>query len=309
MEQFVWVEKYRPQTLDEVILPERIKKSLKSHVRNGDLPNILLHGPPGVGKTTCALALINELGRDVLIKNGSKDVDMAALRNDIAQFAGSVSFMNPGRKYVILDEADNMNHVVQPALRNFMEEYSSNCGFILTCNRPSQLHEALRSRVADVEFLIRAEEAEGLCTRFFKRLVAILNEEGITYDPSDAAEIIEKYFPDWRKVLNETQHASVTGTLDSSVFTSQADIEELVGYMKKKDFTSVRRWVGETPMAVQQGLYRKFYDVASDLFTPQTIPALTMILGKYQHMATFAVDQHINLAACFAEIMVETEFK
>ena len=311
MENFLWVEAYRPRTVDDCILPAELKHAFKYFVEQGRIPNLLLVGKPGVGKTTIARAMLEQINADYMVINGSLNGNIDTLRVEIKNFASSVSLLG-GRKYVILDEADYLNaNSTQPALRNFMEEYSSNCGFILTCNYKNKIIEPLQSRCSLVEFSIPTGEAPALARQFHKRVSAILTQQGIEYDNSVIAQFISQHFPDWRRVLNELQRYSINGKIDSGILAKNTDagIAQLIDDMKTKNFTNVRRWVGENSDIDCSVLFRKFYDEASQHFKPQSIPQLILILADYQYKAAFVADPEINLAACFAEIMVQCEFK
>lgn len=310
-EQFLWVEKYRPNTVDDCILPDRIKSKFKGFVEQGNIPNLVLSGGAGVGKTTVARAVISEIGADVLFINGSNDRNIDTLRNEITQFASSVSMFG-GRKYVLIDEADNLNiQSTQPALRAFIERYSKNCGFILTCNFPYKLMPPLMSRNPPIDFKIMKEEKPKLAAQMMARIQMILDAEGVPYEKKALAEVIMKYVPDWRRCINELQNYAANGKIDSGILrdlTGEA-FDELIGLMKAKKFTEVRRWLGEHTDFETAQLYRMLYDKASKLIEPSSIPAMVMILGEYQSHAAFVADQEINNAACFARIMAECIFK
>ena len=306
---FLWVEKYRPQKIDDVILPSSIKDKFKSFVEAGDIPNLILSGGAGVGKTTIAKAVINELGCDFIVINGSMNGNIDTLREDIKNFASTVSF-NGNRKYVILDEADYLNKTsTQPALRNFMEEYSKNCGFILTCNFPEKIIEPLHSRCTEIEFKIDKSESVKLAKEFLNRLKMILDSEEVTYDVKVLAEFIMLHFPDWRKVLNELQGYGITGTIDSGILkkTSEGEIDELVKFLKNKDFTSMRKWVPKTDISFES-LSRKLYDKAYDIIDKNSIPQLVIILADYGYKSAFCKDEEINTVAMLTEIMGEVIF-
>jgi len=310
-EEFLWVEKYRPKTVSETILPCELKSAFQKFVDQKNIPNLLLSGTAGVGKTTIARAMLEELDCDYVIINGSLNGNIDTLRNDISNFASAVSFKG-GRKYVILDEADYLNpNSTQPALRNFMEEYSNNCGFILTCNFKNKIIAPLHSRCSVVDFKIEKSQMPKMASQFMKRVMGILDIEKIEYDQKVVAEVITKYFPDWRRVLNELQRYSATGNIDTGILTNLQDIsiKELVAYMKSKNYTNVRKWVAENSTSDQSNIFRSFYDNAAGLFVSASIPELITILGKYQYQAAFVADAEINLSACMAEIMVECEFQ
>jgi DNA polymerase III delta prime subunit len=309
-DEFLWVEKYRPKKISDCILPIELKKTFQQFVDNKDVPNLLLTGGAGVGKTTVARAMLEELGADYLVINGSMNGDINTLRNDIQQFASSVSFTG-GRKYVILDEADYLNaNSTQPALRNFMEEFSRNCGFILTCNFKNRIIEPLHSRCSVLEFRISKADMPKLAMQFFKRASSILEKENVTFDKAVVAELINKHIPDWRRVLNELQRYSATGSIDSGIFVnlSNDSFKAVVDLVKSKNFNEMRRWVAESSDSDYSSVFRKFYDQAYAYLKPQSIPHLVLLLGKYQYQSAFVADQEVNLAAFLTEVMIELEF-
>jgi DNA polymerase III delta prime subunit len=310
-EDFLWVEKYRPRKIADCVLPDDLKFTFQEFVNNGNIPNLLLSGSAGVGKTTVARAMLEEINADYIVINGSMNGNIDTLRNDIRNFAATVSFTG-GRKYVILDEADYLNaNSTQPALRNFMEEYSSNCGFILTCNFVNRIIDPLHSRCSVVEFKIGSKEKAELAKQFMQRVCGILDQEKIGYEKKVLAEIITKHFPDWRRVLNELQRYSVRGTIDSGILASvdNVEIKELVKHLRGREFESMRKWVAANASMDVNTLFRKLYDAASDIMKPESIPALVLALADYQYKAAFVVDQEINLAACMTQIMMDCEFK
>jgi DNA polymerase III delta prime subunit len=310
MDEFLWVEKYRPKTINDCILPEGLKQTFSSFIDSGNIPNLLLTGSAGVGKTTVAKAMLEQIGADYIVINGSMNGNIDTLRNDIQQFASSVSF-GGGRKYVILDEADYLNaNSTQPALRNFMEEFSRNCGFILTCNFKHRIIEPLHSRCSVVDFKISKDDLPRLAVQFFKRTVGILSKEGVEYDKAVVAELINKHVPDWRRVLNELQRYSVNGKIDSGIFVNLQDenLKTLIGYIKAKNFGEMRKWVGENSDTDSAQLFRKFYDQAYTYIKPSSIPELVVLIAKYQYQAAFVADPEINTAAFLTEIMVSLEF-
>ena len=309
--EVLWVEKYRPQKIDDTILPEKTKTAFKKFVSDETIPNLLLTGTPGVGKTTIAKAMLDELGCDYIVKNGSLNVNIDSIRYDISTFASAVS-LTGGRKYVIFDEADYLNATsVQPALRNFIEEYSANCGFIFTCNFKNRIIEPLRSRLSEVDFSINPEERPALAMQFFKRVTTILDMEGVTYDKKVVAKIIEKYFPDFRRVLTELQSYAGSGSIDEGIFVNlkQESVDELFSLLKQKDFTEMRKWVAKNSDQDMNELFRRIYDTASDKIEFKSVPGLVVTLADYMYKANFVADQEINMVAFLTEIMIESEFK
>lgn len=309
-EDFLWVEKYRPKTIEDTILPNDLKVIFQQFVDQKNVPNLILAGSAGVGKTTVARAMLEQLECDYIVINGSMNGNIDTLRNEILNFASTVSFSG-GRKYVILDEADYLNaNSTQPALRNFMEEFSRNCGFILTCNFKNRIIEPLHSRCSVVDFKISKKDMAKLAGQFFKRVETILANESVPYDKATVAEIIQKYFPDWRRVLNELQRYSATGKIDSGILANlqQTSIRELIDFMKLKNYTEVRKWVKNNLDSDVNVLYNEFYDTASQFFTPRCIPLLVTLIAKYQYQNAFAANSEINFAAFLAEAMVELEF-
>lgn len=310
-DDFLWVEKYRPRKIADTVLPQSLQSVFQQFVDDRNVPHLLLSGRAGVGKTTVARAMLDELGADYIVINGSLNGNIDTLRNDILQFASAVS-LDGGRKYVILDEADYLNpNSTQPALRNFMEEYSKNCGFILTCNFKNRIIEPLHSRCTVVEFSIPSEEKPKIAARFYKRIVDILGKEGIEFDSKVVAGIVQKHFPDFRRTLNELQRYSASGKIDSGILVDLQDtnLKELVSSIKQKDFTSVRKWVAENTDTDPIALFRKLYDTSAELMKPSSIPQLVLILADYQYKHAFVADQEVNTIACMTEIMVECEFK
>jgi DNA polymerase III delta prime subunit len=310
LNEFIWVEKYRPKTIEETILPVDLKKTFQQFVDQKNIPNLILSGTAGVGKTTVARAMLEELGCDYIIINGSMNGNIDTLRNEILNFASSVS-LSGGRKYVILDEADYLNpNSTQPALRNFMEEFSKNCGFILTCNFKNKIIDPLHSRCSVIDFKISKKDMVKLASQFMKRVGVILETEKVEYDKSVIAEVIQKYFPDWRRVLNELQRYSATGKIDTGILANfqQTSIRELVNFMKEKNFTEARKWVKNNIDTDVDVLYNDFYTNAVEYFTTRSIPALVIITAKYQYQNSFSANPEINFAAYIAELMIEMEF-
>ena len=310
-DDFLWVEKFRPMTIDSTILPADLKATFQQFIDQKNVPNLLLTGRAGVGKTTVARAMLEQMQCDYVIINGSMNGNIDTLRNEIRDFASSVSFSG-GRKYVILDEADYLNpNSTQPALRNFMEEYSKNCGFILTCNFKNRIIEPLHSRCSVIEFKIDKEDKPKMASQFFKRVCNILNDQNVTYDQKAVIEVITKFFPDWRRVLNELQRYSATGRIDSGILVnfSEENLKGLVELLKVKNFTEVRKWVAENNDIDQAVFFRKLYDTASQYLKTNSIPQLVITLAEYQYKAAFVADHEINILACLTEIMAEGEFK
>jgi len=310
-EEFLWVEKYRPHKIADCILPDDLKQTFQQFVNDGSIPNLLLAGTAGVGKTTVARAMLDEINADYLIINGSMNGNIDTLRNEIRNYAGTVSF-GGGRKYVILDEADYLNaSSTQPALRNFMEEFSSNCGFILTCNFKNRIIQPLHSRCAVVDFKIQKKQLGGLAVEFMKRAIWILEAENVEYDKGAVAEVIKKHLPDWRRVLNEFQRYAARGKIDTGILASvdNTNISELVKCLKNREFENMRKWIGTNSSADVNTLFRSLYDTAYDILDQNSVPQLILILADYQYKAAFVVDQEINLAACMTQIMIDCEFK
>ena len=310
-DDFLWVEKYRPKTVADTILPDSLKKTFQQFVDQGNIPNLLLAGRAGVGKTTIARAMLEQLGCDYIIINGSMSGNIDTLRNEIREFASTISFSG-GRKYVILDEADYLNpNSTQPALRNFMEEYSRNCGFILTANFRNRIIDPLHSRCSVVEFKIEKDDKPEMAKQFYKRVCGILEKESIEFDNKAVIEVIKKFFPDWRRVLNELQRYSATGRIDTGILVniSEENLKNLVALLKAKNFSEVRKWVGENNDLDHTTFFRKLYDTASEYLKPNSIPMLVMTIADYQYKAAFVADHEINILACLTEIMAEGDFK
>ena len=311
MEEFLWVERYRPKRVSDTVLPAELKVAFQQFVDQRNIPNLILAGGPGIGKTTIARAMLEELGCDYIVINGSMNGNIDTLRNDILEFASSMS-LEGGRKYVILDEADYLNaNSTQPALRNFMEEFSKNCGFILTCNFVQRIIEPLHSRCSVIDFKLPKKELPALASQMMTRAVTILEDNQISFDNAAVAEVVRKYLPDWRRVINELQRYSATGRIDSGILanTTAESITQLIDAMKDKNFSQVRKWVGQHSDTDSVTLYRQFYDNASQYFKAASIPQLVLILAKYQHQAAFVADHEINNAACMLEIMIDCEFE
>ena len=313
MSDFIWVEKYRPTTIDECILPDNIKKTFKDFLNRGEIPNMLLAGPPGVGKTTVAKALCNELGADFYVINGSDEGRfLDTVRNNAKNFASTVSLSSEAKhKVIIIDEADNTGNDVQLLLRAFIEEFAGNCRFIFTCNYKNKILEPLHSRCAVVDFSIRGKEKQQIAAAFFQRLNYVLDKERIEADKKVLAELINKHFPDWRRVLNECQRYSVSGKIDSGILAAFSDVavNDLIKNLKTKNFPEVRKWVNSNMDNDTSVLFRRIYDSLYECLVPTTIPAAVLVIAKYQYQMAFVADQEINMLACLTEIMVECEFK
>jgi DNA polymerase III delta prime subunit len=311
MEQFLWVEQYRPRDIESCVLPKTLKDSLQSFVDKETLPNLIFSGGPGVGKTTAARAMVDQIGATYMMINGSEESGIDVLRTKIKNFASTVS-LEGGKKYLILDEADYINpQSTQPALRGFIEEFHNNCGFILTCNYKNRIIPALQSRCSVIDFIIPNAEKVKLAQQFFKRVELILSEQNIKYDKRVVAEVINKHFPDWRRVLNELQRYSVSGNIDAGILVniSEINIKELMVAMKNKEFTNVRRWVVDNLDNDPVRIFRHIYDNLYDVMDSSSIPHAVVILGEYQYKSAFVADQEINMLACLTEIMARGKFK
>jgi len=313
MSNFIWVEKYRPQTIEDCILPDNIKKTFKEFLNKGEIPNMLLAGPPGVGKTTVAKALCNELGVDFYVINGSDEGRfLDTVRNNAKNFASTVSLASEAKhKVIIIDEADNTGNDVQLLLRAFIEEFAGNCRFIFTCNYKNKILEPLHSRCAVVDFSIRGKEKQQIAAAFFQRLNFILEQERIETDKKVLVELVNKHFPDWRRVLNECQRYSVSGKIDSGILAAFSDVavDDLIKNLKTKNFPEVRKWVNSNMDNDTSVLFRRIYDRLYESLVSNTIPAAVLVIAKYQYQMAFVADQEINMLACLTEIMVECEFK
>ncbi len=313
MSDFIWVEKYRPKTIEECILPENIKKTFREFLNKGEIPNMLLAGPPGVGKTTVAKALCIELGADYYVINGSDEGRfLDTVRNNAKNFASTVSLSSEAKhKVIIIDEADNTGNDVQLLLRAFIEEFANNCRFIFTCNYKNKILEPLHSRCAVIEFGIKGKEKQQIAAQFFRRLNDILDTERIESDKSVLAELINKHFPDWRRVLNECQRYSVSGNIDSGILVTFSDIavNDVIKNLKEKNFSEVRKWVNSNLDNDSNVLLRRVYDALTETLDGPSTAAAVLIIAKYQYQSAFVADQEINLLAALTEIMVECNFK
>lgn len=307
--EFLWVEKYRPQTISDCILPDALKKTFQEIINNKELPNMLFSGTAGLGKTTVAKALCNQLGLDFILINGSEEGNIDTLRGKIKQFASSVSLQG-GYKVVILDEADYLNpQSTQPALRGFIEEFSNNCRFILTCNFKNRIIEPLHSRCGVYEFNTTKKDMVSLCESMLSRTSVILKEENVEHNVKDIAPVIMKHAPDWRRVLNELQRASVSGTyIGLSSSSNGSSIDELVKLLKDKDFKKMRTWVVNNMDMDATAIFRSLYDQSTTYIKPQSVPQLVLILADYQYKHAFVADHELNVVACLTEIMANVEF-
>ena len=312
-DEFLWVEKYRPKTIEDCILPESTKKTFLEFLNKGEVPNLLLSGPAGCGKTTVAKALCNQLGVDVYVINGSDEGRfLDTVRNNAKNFASTVSLTSDSKhKVIIIDEADNTTSDVQLLLRASIEEFSGNCRFIFTCNYKNKIIEPLHSRCSVVDFSVSKKDKPTIAAQFFQRLNTILEEERIEADKKVVAELINKHFPDWRRVLNECQRYSVSGKIDSGILAAFSDVSvnDLMKNLKTKNFSEVRKWCVDNLDNDSGVLMRRIYDSLYEVLVPSTIPAAVLIIAKYQYQIAFVADQEINLLACLTEIMVECEFK
>jgi DNA polymerase III delta prime subunit len=312
MDNFLWVEKYRPKTIEETILPAGLKKIFSKIVEQGEIPNLILSGTSGLGKTTVARALCNELDLDVLQVNASEESGIDTLRSKIKQFASSVSLHSGKHKVVLLDEADYLNaQSTQPALRAFIEEFSASCRFILTCNFKNRIIEPLHSRCSVIEFNTNKDDLAKLCVQFLERLETILSDEKVSYNKKVVAELIMKYAPDWRRVLNECQKFSSTGELESDVLITLNNkrIAEVASYIKTKNFREMRKWVGLNSDIDSSVIFRGIYDSMYEYVEPNSIPQAVIILADYQYKAAFVADKELNTVACMTELMGSTTWK
>jgi DNA polymerase III delta prime subunit len=309
MEQFLWTEKYRPQTVEDCILPERLKLPFQEYVNQKQIPNLLLTGGAGVGKTTIAKAMCNEIGADYMVINGSDENGVDIVRFKVKNFASSMS-LGGGRKVLIIDEADYMSVNAQACLRNAMEEFSANCSFIFTCNYKAKIIDPLHSRCAVIDFGMKNGEKQKMATDFLKRILSVLDSQKIEYEKKVVAELVMKHFPDFRRVINELQRYAQLGKIDVGVLAQIGDISlsQIIKHMKEKDFASVRKWAATTDID-STTFFRKLYDNLYDILIPSSIPQIVIILADYQYKQAFVADQEINLVACLTQIMADGEFK
>ena len=308
---FLWVEEYRPKTIDDCILPQSLKTLFTSFIQKDELSNILLSGPPGIGKTTVAKALCDQLNCDWVMINGSEESGIDVLRSKIKNFASTVS-LSGGKKVVILDEADYLNpQSTQPALRGFIEEFHKNCRFILTCNFKNRLIDPLHSRFSTIEFRINPKDKPKLASKLFERAVYILKEQNVDFDEPVLAELIKKHFPDFRKLINELQRYSVSGKIDSGILVNISDenLKTLLSHLKGKDFTEMRKWVVQNLDNDPVKIFRRIYDSMYEHLQPATIPHAVLIIADYQYKSAFVADQEVNLVACLTELMSQVKFK
>lgn len=310
-DEYLWCEKYRPKVIDECILPESLKDTFKQYIKSGEVPNFIFSGTAGVGKTTVARALCNEIGADYLFINGSEENGINVLRTKIKSFASSVSLTEAGAKVVILDEADYLTPDTQAGLRAFIEEFSNNCRFILTCNFKNRIIQPLHSRCAVVEFKTDSKDKPAIAAAFYRRIIDILKAESVEYDNKVVAKVVETFFPDFRRVLNELQRYSVGGKIDTGILANLSDesMKELLGYLKDKDFSKTRVWVAKNNDIETSVLFRRLYDTAVDFLEAQSIPQLVLILADYQYKAAFVADIEVNNVAALTEIMASCKFK
>ena len=309
MEHLLWTEKYRPKTIEECILPDRLKQPFQEYVNQKQIPNLLLAGSAGVGKTTVAKALCQEIGCDYMVINGSDESGIDTFRTKIKNYASSMS-LSGGRKVIIIDEADYLNpNSTQPALRNAIEEFAVNCSFIFTCNYKTRIIEPLHSRCAVIDFSLKGNEKTQMAGQFFKRIQSVLQSEKVEFEDKVIAELVKKHFPDFRRVINELQRYSQFGKIDTGILAQIGNVQltEIVKHIKDKDFGAIRKWVATSDMDTNT-VFRQLYDSLYDLMKPQSIPQAVIILADYQYKQAFVADSEINLVACLTELMVSCEF-
>lgn len=310
-EEFLWCERYRPQKVVDCILPDRLKKVFQDYVDKQSIPNLMLTGTAGVGKTTVAIAMCEEIKADYLFINSSDERGIDTLRTKIKGFASTISFTD-SPKVIILDEADYITPEAQAALRGAIEEFSANCTFIITCNFKSRLIDAIHSRCSVIDFTLKSDERPKMAEAFFKRITDILSKEKVSYDKEALIAIVKKYFPDYRRTLNELQRFSSSGSIDAGVIAQISDVKniaDLAKNLKDKNFTEVRKWVVVNCDVDPARIYRKIYDGISEYLKSESIPQAIVILAKYQYQSAFVADQEINFVACLTEIMCDCEFK
>lgn len=311
MKSTPWVEKYRPATIEECILPVDLKQIFKKMAKDGDFSNLLLIGPKGIGKTSVAKALLNELDCDYVFKPCGQEGNIDSVRNDVINFASSVSFKNK-RKFVIFDEADSITRAAQESLRNVTESFAENCGFILTANYANKIIDPLQSRCSTIAFDYRKEDKPKLAQEFYHRIIDILAKEACEYDKKVVVDFISKLFPDFRKIINELQNYSKYGKIDTGIFSARMSDEtfrQLIEFMKAKDYTKARVFIGQEMNNDPQVFFRTFYENLNEVFTARSVPDIAVTIAKYQYYAALVVDQEVNLAAFLAEAMVQAEWK
>ena len=309
--EVLWTQRYRPKRVEDTILPASTKAIFQKMVDDNNVQNLLLTGKPGTGKTTVAIAMLEEIGADYIVINGSLKNGIDVLRVEIANFASAISFSG-GRKFVIIDEADYLNpNSVQPALRNFIEDFSSNCGFIFTCNFKNRIISPLRSRFSEIDFTIPKEETQQLALQFFKRVQVILSEERVEFDKAAVVKVIQKHFPDFRRIIGELQSYAATGRIDDGVTADikGESIDELFVLMKAKKYTEMRKWVAVNSDSDASELFRAIYDAAVEKVELKSLPGVIVTLGEYQYKHSFVADPEINIMACITEIMMEADIK
>ena len=308
---FLWVEQYRPKTIDDCILPDSLKSLFSAFIKKGEISNMLFSGTAGIGKTTVAKALCEQMNCDWIMINGSEEGGIDVLRNKIKNFASTVS-LSGGKKVVILDEADYLNpQSTQPALRGFVEEFHKNCRFILTCNFKNRIIEPLHSRFSNIEFKVNPKDKPKLASKLFERAVYILKEQNVSYEDKVLVELITKHFPDFRKLINELQRYSVSGSIDAGILVNVSDenLKTLVTHLKNKEFGDMRKWVVNNLDNDPVKIFRKIYDTLYTNLEPSTIPHAVLIIADYQYKSAFVADQEINLVACLTELMSQVKFK